>query len=52
VGFSIFLFFSGTLAGAGLALPGLAATTLEAFGAVLRRNDFVAIQPPDTRGGI
>jgi hypothetical protein len=55
VGFSDFLLFSSVLAGVGLAalgLPGFAATTLEAFGGVLRRNDFVGMQPPDTRGGI
>jgi hypothetical protein len=54
-GFTGFLFFTNTLDGVGLAaldLPGLAAATFEAFGAVLRRSDFVAIQPPDTRGGI
>jgi len=54
-GFTGFLFFSKDLDGVGLAalgLPGLAATTFEAFGAVLRRSDLVAIQPPDTRGGI
>jgi hypothetical protein len=37
---------------AALALPGFAAAIFEAFGAVLRRNDFVAMQPPDTRTGI
>jgi hypothetical protein len=50
-----FLFFSSALAGAGLvavALPGFAATAFEAFGGVLRRSDLVAMQPPDTRGGI
>ncbi len=55
LGFAGFLFISNALDGVGLAalgLPGLAATTFEAFGAVLRRSDFVAIRPPDTRGGI
>ncbi len=55
LGLTGFLFFSNALGGVGLAalgLPGLAATTFEAFGAVLRRSDFVAIRPPDTRGGI
>jgi hypothetical protein len=33
-------------------LPGFAATAFEAFGGVLRRSDLVAMQPPDTRGGI
>jgi hypothetical protein len=54
-GFTGFLFFAKALGGVGLAalgLPGLAAATFEAFGAVLRRSDFVAIRPPDTRGGI
>jgi hypothetical protein len=54
-GFSGFLFFSSGLDGvdlAALTLPGFAATTVEAFGGVLRRSDFVAMQPPDTRGGI
>jgi hypothetical protein len=54
-GFSGFLFFSKALDAIGLAalgLPGLAAATFEAFGAVLRRSDFVAIEPPETRGGI
>jgi hypothetical protein len=53
--FSGFLFLSKALDAAGLAapgLPGLAAATFEAFGAVLRRSDLVAIEPPDTRGGI
>jgi hypothetical protein len=54
-GFSGFLFFCRDLDAVGLAalaLPGFAAVVFEAFGAVLRRSDFVAMQPPDTRGGI
>jgi hypothetical protein len=54
-GLSGFLFFSRALDVVGLAtlaLPGFAAMTFEAFGAVLRRNDLVAMPPPDTRGGI
>jgi hypothetical protein len=54
-GFSGFLFLSNGLAAVGLAAAGLAdfpAATFEAFGGVLRRNDLVAMQPPDTRGGI
>jgi hypothetical protein len=53
--FSGFLFFSSGLEAAGLAalgLTGFAAAVFEDFGAMLRRNDFVAMQPPDTRGGI
>jgi hypothetical protein len=55
VAFSGFLFLSNGLDADGLAalaLPALAATTFEAFGGVLRRSDFVAMQPPDTRGRI
>jgi hypothetical protein len=55
VGLSGFLFFSKALGAGGLAalaLPGFAVAPFEAFGAVLRRSDFVAMQPPDTRGGI
>jgi hypothetical protein len=54
-GLSGFLFFSRDLEDVGLAalaLPGFAAAIFEAFGAVLRRSDFVAMQPPDTRDGI
>jgi hypothetical protein len=54
-GFSGFLFLSNGLEAIGLAalaLPGFAAAVFEAFGTVLRRSDFVAMQPPDTRGGI
>jgi hypothetical protein len=52
LGLSGFLFLSNALDALDLAAPGLAAATFEAFGAVLRRSDFVVIEPPDARGGI